>query len=79
MGRHAAVRYGPRNIDLDILLYEDEIVREPNLEIPHPRMHERLFVLKPLLDLDPNLTHPTIKKKVKEMIVDVMEQKIIKI
>ncbi|MBU0761494.1 MAG: dihydropteroate synthase [Candidatus Altiarchaeota archaeon] len=76
MGRHDAIRYGPRNIDLDILMYGDLILKESNLEIPHPRMHERLFALKPLLDIDPNLMHPVLKKKVKELVLDVVEQKV---
>jgi 2-amino-4-hydroxy-6-hydroxymethyldihydropteridine diphosphokinase len=51
-------RFGPRTIDLDLLLYGDEIVDEPGLEIPHPRLHERRFVLEPLAELDPALVVP---------------------
>lgn len=51
-------RYGPRTIDLDLLLYGDEIVDEPGLAVPHPHLHERAFALEPLLDLDPELTVP---------------------
>jgi 2-amino-4-hydroxy-6-hydroxymethyldihydropteridine diphosphokinase len=51
-------RYGPRTIDLDLLLYGDEIIDEPGLAVPHPRLHERAFALEPLLDLDPELTAP---------------------
>ena len=51
-------RYGPRTIDLDLLLYGDEIVDEPGLQVPHPRLHERAFALEPLLDLDPELQIP---------------------
>ena len=51
-------RYGPRTIDLDLLLYGDEIIDEPGLDVPHPRLHERAFALEPLLDLDPELTVP---------------------
>jgi 2-amino-4-hydroxy-6-hydroxymethyldihydropteridine diphosphokinase len=51
-------RYGPRAIDLDLLLYGDEVVDEPGLEVPHPRLHERAFALEPLLDLDPELSVP---------------------
>jgi 2-amino-4-hydroxy-6-hydroxymethyldihydropteridine diphosphokinase len=51
-------RFGPRTIDLDLLLYEDEVVDEPGLEIPHPRLHERRFALEPLAELDPDLSVP---------------------
>jgi 2-amino-4-hydroxy-6-hydroxymethyldihydropteridine diphosphokinase len=51
-------RFGPRTIDLDLLLYGDELVHEDGLEIPHPRLHERAFVLEPLYELDPGLQVP---------------------
>jgi 2-amino-4-hydroxy-6-hydroxymethyldihydropteridine diphosphokinase len=51
-------RYGPRTIDLDLLLYGDEVVAEPGLRIPHPRLQERRFVLEPLAELDPALVVP---------------------
>ena len=51
-------RFGPRTIDLDLLLYGDRIVDEPGLRIPHPRVHERAFVLEPLAELEPDLDVP---------------------
>jgi 2-amino-4-hydroxy-6-hydroxymethyldihydropteridine diphosphokinase len=51
-------RWGPRTIDLDLLLYGDEVVDEPGLTVPHPRLHERSFVLEPLADLDSGLVIP---------------------
>ena len=51
-------RFGPRTIDLDLLLYGDEEVDEPDLEVPHPRLHERRFVLEPLFELAPGLVVP---------------------
>jgi 2-amino-4-hydroxy-6-hydroxymethyldihydropteridine diphosphokinase len=51
-------RNGPRTIDLDLLLYGDLVVDEPGLELPHPRLHERAFVLEPLAELDPELEVP---------------------
>jgi 2-amino-4-hydroxy-6-hydroxymethyldihydropteridine diphosphokinase len=51
-------RFGPRTIDLDLLLYGDEQIDEPGLEIPHPRLHERRFALEPLAELDPALELP---------------------
>jgi 2-amino-4-hydroxy-6-hydroxymethyldihydropteridine diphosphokinase len=59
LGRtRSEVRWGPRIIDLDLLLYDQFIVDEPGLVIPHPRLRERVFVLEPLLDIDPNLSIP---------------------
>jgi 2-amino-4-hydroxy-6-hydroxymethyldihydropteridine diphosphokinase len=51
-------RFGPRTIDLDLLLYGDERIQEEGLEVPHPRLHERLFALEPLADLEPDLVVP---------------------
>lgn len=51
-------RYGPRTIDLDLLVYGDAVVSEPGLELPHPRLHERRFALEPLAELDPALVVP---------------------
>ncbi len=51
-------RFGPRTIDLDLLLYGDLVLAEPGLTVPHPRLHERAFVLEPLLELDPGLAVP---------------------
>jgi 2-amino-4-hydroxy-6-hydroxymethyldihydropteridine diphosphokinase len=51
-------RFGPRTIDLDLLLYDEEVVDEPGLAVPHPRLHERRFALEPLAELDPDLTVP---------------------
>ena len=56
-----------RIIDLDILFYNDEVRSTRNLKIPHPRMHERNFVILPMVDLDKNFIHPTLKKSMKEL------------
>jgi 2-amino-4-hydroxy-6-hydroxymethyldihydropteridine diphosphokinase len=58
LGRERRERWGPRTIDLDLLLYGDESIDEPDLTVPHPRLHERRFALEPLLDLDPELSIP---------------------
>lgn len=55
-----SVRWAPRPIDLDLLLYDDQVVREPNLTIPHPHLHERGFVLEPLAQIAPDLVHPVL-------------------
>jgi 2-amino-4-hydroxy-6-hydroxymethyldihydropteridine diphosphokinase len=58
LGRVRAERWGPRLIDLDLLLYDAETIDEPGLRVPHPRLHERRFALKPLAELDPELVIP---------------------
>jgi 2-amino-4-hydroxy-6-hydroxymethyldihydropteridine diphosphokinase len=58
LGRVRGARWGPRVVDLDLLLYGGEIVDEPGLRIPHPRLHERRFALEPLAELDPELAIP---------------------
>ena len=60
MGREAGPRFGPRLIDIDILLLEDQVVDEPDLQIPHARLHERAFVLVPLAEIAPESIHPVI-------------------
>ena len=58
LGRQRRLRWGPRTIDLDLLLYGDETIDEPGLTVPHPRLHERRFALEPLVELDPELELP---------------------
>ena len=55
-------RWGPRTIDLDLLVYGDEVVDEPGLRVPHPRLHERRFVLEPLAELEPELDDPRARQ-----------------
>jgi 2-amino-4-hydroxy-6-hydroxymethyldihydropteridine diphosphokinase len=74
MGRVRAERNGPRVIDIDILLYGDQHVQTPDLEIPHPRMAERRFVLEPLAEVAPDLRHPVTQLTVQEMLVAVANQ-----
>lgn len=62
-GRHKdPIRFGPRILDLDILLYDRITIRTDEIEIPHPRMHKRRFVLKPICDIDPKMMHPILNK-----------------
>ena len=68
LGRVRTVPNGPRTIDIDILLFGNAVVRTARLEIPHPRLHERRFVLAPLADLAPDLHHPVTRQTVREML-----------
>jgi 2-amino-4-hydroxy-6-hydroxymethyldihydropteridine diphosphokinase len=66
MGRYS--RSGePRIIDIDIVLFGNQVVNAPNLVIPHPKMHERAFVLIPLAEIAPDFVHPVLKKTIKEL------------
>ena len=56
------IRFGPRILDLDIIFYDDRIIESKRLVIPHPRMHKRRFVLKPICDIDPSIVHPVLKQ-----------------
>ena len=62
-GRH----YADRTIDIDILLYDELILQTPELVLPHPLLHERLFVLQPLVEIAPNILHPVINKTITEL------------
>lgn len=59
--------YLSRTMDIDILFYDDQIIREPELEIPHPRLHQRTFALIPLLDVAPELVHPVFNRTIREL------------
>ncbi len=70
LGRTESVRWGPRVIDLDILLYGGDVLRGPRLVVPHPEMHHRAFVLVPLLDLAPELMVPGLGLSVRSLLAD---------
>ena len=74
LGRKPTVPKGPRVIDIDILLFGEAIVSTLELEIPHPRMAERRFVLEPLAELAPDLRHPRTRRTVREMLGGVLDQ-----
>jgi len=74
LGRNRVVSKGPRSIDLDILFYENAVVRSATLTIPHERIAERRFVLVPLCELAPNLRHPVTQRTVSEMLNDTSDK-----
>lgn len=74
MGRVRTVKNAPRIIDIDILFFNKEIVREPNLIIPHPEIQNRRFVLVPLNELSPGLKHPVLKKTIHQLLKDSPDQ-----
>lgn len=68
LGRERLEKNSPRTIDLDLLFYGDDIIRDPELRVPHPKLHERWFVLKPLWDLRSDWVHPVLKKSICELL-----------
>jgi len=74
IGREETYHWGPRVIDLDILFYDDLILDMPDLTIPHPLMHEREFVLRPLAEIAPDKIHPVLKKTVKELLSELRRE-----
>ena len=79
MGRKRRTAKGPREIDLDILLFGNAVVKAPELEVPHPRLAERRFVLEPLAELVPEKKHPGTRRTMREMLAAVANQVVRKI
>jgi len=71
MGRERKIKWGPRIIDLDILLFDSLIIRDKTLTIPHPLMHKRRFVLVPMNQLAPDLIHPIFNKTIRELLTNI--------
>ena len=77
LGREPTFENGPRLIDMDILFYDDVVIDSPPLVIPHPRLHQRAFVLVPLNDITPDLMHPVLERPVSELLLDVNRLEIV--
>ena len=73
------IRYGPRVLDLDIIFFDDLVLDSDRLVVPHPRMHQRRFVLMPICDIDPTIVHPLLKKDMQSLLDGLAEdeQKVI--
>ena len=78
LGREKKIKYGPRTIDLDILLYNNDIIDNTDLKIPHPEMHKRGFVLKPLSDIAADVVHPALKRTIIELLNNLTEEAAVK-
>jgi 2-amino-4-hydroxy-6-hydroxymethyldihydropteridine diphosphokinase len=68
LGRKRDEKYGPRTIDIDILLFGDQICNDPQLRIPHPELHNRRFALTPLAEIGPGLVHPAFQRSITELL-----------
>jgi len=75
------IRYGPRILDMDIILYDHLVLHSSRLTIPHPKMHKRRFVLQPVCDIDPYIIHPVLKKRMRDLLAAIQgsSQKVIPI
>ena len=72
-GRIRTLKWGPRSIDLDLLFFDDQIINTPELSVPHPFLHERRFVLEPLNEVAPSLRHPSLGKRVADLLQDLKD------
>jgi len=75
LGRERKRKWDPRTIDLDIILFGQDLINEKNLTVPHPLMHERRFVLVPMIQLAPDLIHPVLKKSMTELLYALPEER----
>ena len=71
LGRVRTVKWGPRTVDLDLLLYDDRVIDTPDLKTPHPRMHEREFVLAPLSEIAPDVVVPRLRMSVRDLLIHI--------
>jgi len=76
-----AVRFGPRILDLDLIFYDQVVLKHAELELPHPRMHERRFVLQPICDIDPQFVHPKMGCTVQDLLQNLedVQQEVVRI
>ena len=73
LGRKPTFRWGPRVVDLDLLFFGQERIATEELEVPHPRLHERHFVLVPLAEIDPHFIHPVFQKEIRDLLLSIRE------
>ncbi|HEY1202090.1 MAG TPA: 2-amino-4-hydroxy-6-hydroxymethyldihydropteridine diphosphokinase [Niastella sp.] len=74
MGRHRTEKFGPRVIDIDIMFYNEDVINEPHLIIPHPQMQNRRFALVPLNELAHQMVHPVLNKTLEELLLECKDE-----
>jgi 2-amino-4-hydroxy-6-hydroxymethyldihydropteridine diphosphokinase len=79
LGRRREIDKGPRTIDLDLLVFGDQICESPLLKLPHPELHRRRFVLVPLAELAPALVHPVLQRSIRELLADLSDRSTVKL
>lgn len=79
MGSKKLVSRGPRIVDLDVLFYGDQVIHESGMEIPHPRLAERLFVLIPLAEVSPGLRHPVLGRTAAELLAATKDRSVVRL
>jgi 2-amino-4-hydroxy-6-hydroxymethyldihydropteridine diphosphokinase len=77
LGRERQEKWGPRVIDIDILFYGKRIIRDKGLEIPHPELHKRGFVLAPLMEIAPEFEHPLLHKQIDDLYMDCLDESLV--
>ena len=78
MGRERTRKKGPRKIDVDVLLFGEQVIDSPQLTIPHPAMHLRRFVLEPLAEIAPEVRHPLLQKRIRELLAELPDRQIVR-
>ena len=74
MGRRRMEKFGPRVIDIDILFFNDAVIQEPNLTVPHPQLQNRRFALAPMQEIAPELVHPVLHKTIAQLLVECKDE-----
>ena len=79
VGREHRARWGPREVDLDLLIYDQDCINTPDLTVPHPEMHQRSFVLVPFTEIAPDILHPILQQDIRTLLSNLNDEKTVKL